>query len=315
MTVLKKLTKLLGFWALALCLQLVPCSGYSDEPGETVSSREVGAAERSEKSLIDKRLAAEKETNDFSFMLTPHRPNYLLPVNYNSTVNTAVYKGTAAENIDLDHVEIKFQISIKYLLLDNLMNPDVDVYIAYSTLSYWQAYNKHNSSPFRDTNHEPEAWVQWNTDRKILGVRCKLMQLGMWHQSNGRVEPISRSWNRVYANIIFEKGPWAFGIKPWYRIPEDEENDNNPDIERYYGHGELRAAYKKKDHTLTFLLRNNARKSNNKGAVELGWSFPLYKNKKLKGYVQYFNGYGQTILDYNHSSNTLGMGLALSDIL
>lgn len=288
--------------------------GYGEEPDDSASiAGRTGAEVESRDSLIDKRLAQEKATNDVAFMLTPHRPNYFLPVTYNSTINTDVYKGTTAEDLDLDNVEIKFQISIKYLLLNNLLNQPVDFYIAYSTLSYWQAYNKYNSSPFRDTNHEPEAWAQWNTDWEILGVRGKLMQFGIWHQSNGRMEPISRSWNRVYANIIFEKGRWGFGIKPWYRIPEDEENDNNPDIERYYGHGELRAAYKQKDHTLTFMLRNNGRTSNNKGAVELGWSFPLYK--KLKGYVQYFNGYGQTILDYNHSSNTFGMGIALSDIL
>jgi phospholipase A1 len=61
------------------------------------------------------------------------------------------------------------------------------------------------------------------------------------------------------------------------------------------------------------MFRNNLRTSGNKGAIELGWSFPLYR--KLKGYVQYFNGYGQSILDYNDAANTIGVGLALTDFL
>jgi phospholipase A1 len=67
------------------------------------------------------------------------------------------------------------------------------------------------------------------------------------------------------------------------------------------------------DHTFSVMLRNNLRESGNKGAVEIARSFPLYK--KLKGYVQYFSGYGQSILDYNDSANSIGVGLALSDIL
>ena len=141
----------------------------------------------------------------------------------------------------------------------------------------------------------------------------RLLQAGIWHQSNGRAEPLSRSWNRLYLNAVFERGDLAFSIKPWYRIPEDEEDDDNPDIERYLGYGELGAAYKWRGNTFSMMFRNNLRTSGNKGAIELGWSFPLYR--KLKGYVQYFNGYGQSILDYNDAANTIGVGLALTDFL
>lgn len=264
-------------------------------------------------SPIDARLEEERETGDAWFVLTPHRPNYLLPVAYNTSPNEAVYREAGAADLDADNAEVKFQLSLKYLLFNDIFKDTGDVYIAYTNLSYWQAYNRDNSSPFRDSNHEPEAWLQFDTDWNFFGIRSRLIQFGAWHQSNGRAEPLSRSWNRLYANFIFDKDNFVFALKPWWRIPEDEEDDNNSDIEKYLGYGEFRAAYKWHDHTFSMMLRNNLRTSGNKGAVELGWSFPLYR--KLKGYVQYFNGYGQSILDYNDYANTIGVGLAFSDIL
>lgn len=264
-------------------------------------------------SPIDARREEEKKTGQDSFVLTPHRANYLLPAAYNSSPNEDSLEGTSFEDAEPDNVEVKFQISVKYQLFDNLFKDNGDLYVAYTNLSYWQAYNNDNSSPFRDTNHEPEAWLQFDTDWELWGFKTRMVQVGAWHQSNGRAEPLSRSWNRLYANFIFERNHLVLGIKPWWRIPEDDDDDDNPDIDKYMGYGELRAAYKWNQHTFTMMFRNNLRSSGNKGAVELGWSFPVYK--KLKGYVQYFNGYGQTILDYNDAANTIGVGFALSDII
>ena len=267
----------------------------------------------SEPSAIDARLAEEEETSQDWFVLTPHRANYILPVAYNDSPNSGVY-GSPITEADIDKTEIKFQISIKYKLFDDIYKNNGDFYIAYTNLSYWQAYNSNYSSPFRDTNHEPEAWLQFDTDYELFGgFNLRLIGVGFLHQSNGRTEPLSRSWNRLFMNFVFEKENFALAVKPWYRIPEDDEDDDNPDIEKYLGYGELRAAYRWNDHTFSLMFRNNLRDSGNKGAVELGWSFPLYR--KLKGYVQYFNGYGQSILDYNDCANTIGAGIALSDIL
>jgi len=84
-------------------------------------------------------------------------------------------------------------------------------------------------------------------------------------------------------------------------------------MEKYYGYGELTILQKIRENTLTMMLRNNLRTSGNKGAVQLDWSFPLHK--KLKGYVQFFNGYGESLVDYNHSNNRIGVGVMLTDWL
>ena len=125
---------------------------------------------------------------------------------------------------------------------DYLLYLKLDIFSGYTVRSYWQTYNKDLSAFFRETNYSPEVWMQIHNDWSFWGIKNKMYGFGFVHQSNGRADPISRSWNRVFATFIFEKGNLAFSIKPWYRIPEDDEDDDNSDITDYMGHGEIAAA-------------------------------------------------------------------------
>jgi phospholipase A1 len=51
------------------------------------------------------------------------------------------------------------------------------------------------------------------------------------------------------------------------------------------------------------------------GAQKLSWSFPILHYPYLKGYVQYFSGYGESLIDYDHYVNRIGIGVALTDWL
>ncbi|HSH29963.1 MAG TPA: phospholipase A, partial [Thiohalobacter sp.] len=191
---------------------------------------------------------------------------------------------------------------------------------AYTNQSYWQAYNRKFSSPFRETNHEPELFLTYLSDYSLLGFEARVLQLGISHQSTGKSNELSRSWNRVYADLVFERGNFALSLKPWYRIPEqskssptDATGDDNPDIEDYMGYGEFRLAYKLDGHSLSLMLRSNLSGSDPRGALELGWSFPL--TRKLKGYAQYFDGYGESLIDYDAHIRRIGIGIALTDWL
>jgi len=267
------------------------------------------AEEPEELSALDKRIQIEQKTRYQSFVITPHKPNYIMPIAYNDKPNNA--SQTTLADAELYKNEVKFQFSMKFPMAEDLFGEKATIYFAYTNLSFWQAYNSDVSSPFRETVHEPEFFISFPANYEYLGFKNRLVQFGVNHQSNGRTGLQSRSWNRIYANFIFERGDFYLSLKPWYRLG-GESVDDNPDIEKYYGHGEIRGVYAKGKHTVSIMLRNNFRNPNY-GAFEFNWSFPM--SRRVKWFVQYFNGYGESLIDYNANVNRIGLGIAFTDWL
>ena len=268
---------------------------------------------------ISKRFLAESQTQWNRHSITAHKQNYILPYTHSDKVNRSAYEAFGGWKEELKHYEAKFQLSIKVPLTSESIFTGADaLYFGVTLQSWWQLYAGDISAPFRETNYQPEVFYLTATNWRPFGGGTGLM-VGIEHQSNGRTQLLSRSWNRVYTSFLFEKDNFAFSLRPWYRIREDAKEDaddtngdDNPDIEKFMGHFELRSAYRWNNHEFSLLGRNNLR-SENKGAVELGWSFPL--SGHLKGYIQYFNGYGESLVDYRHSTERLGIGILLTDLL
>jgi phospholipase A1 len=264
-------------------------------------------------SALSRHWELDDEAKQGAFLFRPHRPNYFLPIKYSSSPNNTPFQGALIQpDLGLDKLETELQLSFKIKGMEGMFGHDnADLWFGYTITSFWQAYNDNISSPFRETNYEPEMILAYRTDYEIAGFRGRFINLGMLHQSNGRSEGLSRSWNRVYAQFGFERDNLALLIRPWYRIPEGANDDDNPDIEDYLGHGDLQVVYRKGRNAYSLLLRNNFKSTDNHGAVKLNWSFPLYG--RLKGYVQYFNGYGESLIDYNHSQQSFGLGVSLTE--
>jgi phospholipase A1 len=265
-------------------------------------------------SAIDQRLADEDAVESNAFGIVPHKPNYLI-ASYNFLdPNVAPFREAYPDsNANLDDAELKFQISFKFPIVRNIFGDNGDLYFAYTNRSFWQVFNDDLSSPFRDYNHEPEAWIAFDNDWEFFGLKNRLFSIGAVHQSNGQAGVLSRSWNRIFANFIFEKENFYFSIKPWIRISESEDEDDNPDITDYMGNFEFQGVYKYRKQNFGLMVRNNLRTSHNRGAFQLDWSFPLHE--QLRGYVQWFYGYGESLLDYNHKVNAVGVGVKLTDWL
>lgn len=266
---------------------------------------------------VEKRRQIDRENILKPFTIMAHRQNFFLFAAHNLAGYSAAEYNLAEgrDDLEIEQTETQFQLSIKTPLAVDLFGSDVDIFAAYTVRSFWQFYDYDRSSPFRETNHEPETWLQMNSDLEMFGWKNVANLLGLSHQSNGKSQNLSRSWNRVYADFIFHKGDFAFSVKPWIRIQEDSDDDDNPDITDYLGHGELGLAYKLGDHTFTLMSRNNLESGFSKGAVKLGWSFPLFEYPFLKGYIHYFFGYGESLIDYDRYVNKVGFGILLTDLL
>jgi len=266
--------------------------------------------ESAEESYLSRIWDLEKKTRRRTFSLTPHRSSYILPFTYNTSPNEGPIREDDPGGRVL-HEEVQFQISFKVKLWEDVLGRDLDLWAAYTQRSFWQLYDFDGSSPFRETDFEPELLLNVRTDYRILGLRGRFVTIGFNHQSNGRGEPLSRSWNRVVADAGFERGNFALVLRGWYRIPETGQDDDNPGIERHIGYGEAELFWFLRGNRLGILWRNNLRTGGNRGAIQLTASFPLLR--RVSGYLLYYNGYGESLLDYNVSSNRFGIGFVLKE--
>ena len=282
------------------------------QSGAKQESIPIPEATKPQPSLMGTRWELDEGTQQGLFSIRPHKQNYLLPARYTTDVNnqpSSPTQGTLPQSLGYINTEVKFQFSLKVKALE--IKDRLDLWIAYTQLSFFQMYSKSISAPFRENNYEPELMSVIHTDYNLFGLRGRFINLGLVHQSNGRADPLSRSWNRVYAQFGFERDGFGLLVRPWYRIREDWTEDNNPDITNFLGYGDLVATYQWHRHMFSLLLRSNVNFWNFHGAAQFDWSFPLYHH--LRGYVQIFTGYGESLIDYNHYQTTIGAGFLLFD--
>lgn len=283
------------------------------EATETAAPEVTAAAVKPDRTPLGQLWDLDEDSPRGIFMLRGHRPSYFLPlwhqVDPNDSPQSPSRDSVALFDRQLDHTEAKFQLSFKSKVWQNMLGTPADLWFGYTQQSHWQLYNKHQSSPFRETDYEPEVMASVPVDWSMLGWRVRLLGGGVVHQSNGQSDSLSRSWNRMYGMVGMERGPLTLTARLWQRLPESNGDDDNPDITDYYGHGDLQALYHWNHHTLGALARFNP--SSGKGALQLDWTFPLAG--RLRGYLQYFNGYGENLIDYNHRNQGIGFGLMLND--
>jgi phospholipase A1/A2 len=291
-------------------------SGTPGERGALLprDARQPGRPARAGVSLLDSRWELAQDSKLGTFGFRAYQPIYLLPWFSTSTPNRAPASPapghSALEPEPLEDEEVKFQFSFKTKVWQGIFGKHGDLWLAYTQSSRWQLYNEELSRPFRETNYEPEALLVFATDLPVGTWRARLLGVGISHQSNGRAEPLSRSWNRVTATVGIERPGWTLSLRPWWRIAEDVADDDNPDIEDHVGRGDLLLVRHVRNHEISLLLRHSLRGGErSRGAVQLDWAFPIHGN--LRAHVQLFRGYGESLIDYNHLSTQIGLGLSL----
>ncbi|HMO45828.1 MAG TPA: phospholipase A [Rubrivivax sp.] len=247
-----------------------------------------------------------------------YAPNYFLVGRWTNDVNTAPYdplanSGLVEPGTKIDSTEAAFQLSFKFRAWTT-DDRRWGAWVAYTQQSQWQLYNDSGnaSRPFRETNYMPELILSYKPGLEWGGMQWNLFNLAFNHQSNGRSDVLSRSWNRMIATFGVESGNLGLQGRLWWRIPESSDSDDNPTIGRYYGWGDLSAIYKWRGQSFSASIRGNP--GTGLGAGQLSWATqPLLG--PLRGYVKVFSGYGETLIDYNWKQTTIGVGVTLNDWL
>ena len=281
----------------------VPESGQSvSTPARTMANSD---------SRIDAAWGFEPDSN--RHLVALHRPNFLQFARYSDRPNSAPFEelfgALGTGDAERQRIEAEFQISFKARLWAT-DDRRLGVWAAYTQQSQWQVFNEDISRPFRETNYEPELIVSYRPDISFGDFHWRLFNFGYNHQSNGRADPISRSWDRLIAEFGFERDDFALLLRPWYVI--DEGGDDNPNITDYYGYGDATAIYNWRGHSFSLMGRGNP--GTGKGAVRLTWTTPPLLGP-LRGYVDAFSGYGESMIDYNWRQNSIGVGVTLNGLL
>jgi outer membrane phospholipase A len=201
----------------------------------------------------------------------------------------------------------RFQLSFKYRLFDERgalarVVPGLDkMHFGFTQTSLWDIGG--SSAPFRDTSYRP-ALFYYEPQLAVSGGGRHLFGLesGIEHESNGRDGERSRSINIAYVRPSwrwFIDDEHYFSIRP--KVYAYLERDDNTDIGQYRGHVDLDLRYGKRD---GWLFSSVLRKGDgDHRSVQLDASYPIRQPffANAGGYLhfQYFNGYGETLLDYN----------------
>jgi phospholipase A1 len=239
-----------------------------------------------------------------------------------------------------DNAQVKFQISMKFRVLrPNLYVLKYNVfpaYFAYTQMSLWNVGQP--SRPFEESNYNPEFFLDYQINAGIIG-RIKLRNIvvsPLEHESNGLAGIQSRSWNRQYILIKFgveskeelaEKNSFLSDkallyVKLWHASGYGDERaylqsiGSSDTFLNYMGHGEIGVSIRNflwggslRDHQLD--IKTPIFRTINKDSYKLEFRQQL-PNMNFAIFLQYWYGYGETLLRFDQFERRSFVGLSFS---
>ena len=202
--------------------------------------------------------------------------------------------------------DVKFQISIAQRLTKSTLPFNTYLFLTYSQKCMWNVFEE--SLPMRDFNFNPGIGLA-----KLLIVKDKLIGKAMLmveHESNGRDGEASRSWNKIsFAANIYIDPQFMIHGKYWIPIIDGE---NNKDILKYCGIYQTGIQVTSKDRRFGMavtVVKGQGWNFNCNVIVEL--NYRLFKKDNQFLFLQYYNGYGENLLDYNQFHSRLRAGIVI----
>ncbi|TRW48409.1 phospholipase A [Aliidiomarina halalkaliphila] len=270
--------------------------------------------------LINMFWELEPEHKRGLYQIRTYQANYILPYHYSTRMNhqpSSPTRGPTEVNNTYRNEEVKIQLSLRTKLLEDFLLPNADLWVAYSQTSLWQAWNHQDSAPFRSTDHNPEIFYVVPVSRRFDPIpgtlRLQMLRFGLAHESNGQREPESRSWN--YWSLSGALEVKGLLVESTYKLRIHEDDDDNPDLVHYRGNLDTRIGGLLGATSFT-LTRVSPNLSMNRGSWQLDFTHPVRRSVPdgLRVHLQIFSGYGETLIDYNHRQNRIGLGFVLLNL-
>lgn len=201
--------------------------------------------------------------------------------------------------------DVKFQLSISQRLTKSKLPFDSYLFIQYTQKAFWDVFRE--SLPMRDLNFNPGIGLGHLIIRhnKYIGKAYLMLE----HESNGRDSIDSRSWNKITLSCaLVLNDNWETQFKTWIPIIDGE---NNKDILKYNGIFQFAVNYRTCNKRLQIGALITQRKDWFSFNTQLELSYKFNKRENQFFFIQYYNGYGENLLEYNQYKNMLRVGFVI----
>lgn len=201
--------------------------------------------------------------------------------------------------------DVKFQLSIAQRLTKSKLPFDTYLFVQYTQKAFWNVFQK--SLPMRDLNFNPGIGLGHLIihRNKYIGKGYVMLE----HESNGKDSTASRSWNRVtFAAAILLNKNWEAQLKTWIPIVDGK---NNKDLLKYTGIFQMAANYRTDNKLFNCALILTKRKSRFSFNTQVELSYKFNNNENQYFFLQYYNGFGENLLDYNRFHSMLRIGFVI----
>ena len=202
--------------------------------------------------------------------------------------------------------DVKFQISFQQRLTKSVLPGHTYLYLFYSQKAIWHVFR--NSLPFHDLNFNPGVGIS-----KYIIMKNRLLgkvTLMAEHESNGRDGIASRSWNKISVAGEAYISPFLMAhAKYWIPIVDGKYNR---DILKYMGIYQAGFQAKSLDDKWVLdmtLVKRQVWNLNFNTIVQLGYRINHNSNQFIM--LQYYNGYGECMMDYKQYHSRLRIGLLI----
>lgn len=242
----------------------------------------------------DNQLKADSIIKDFddSPAFEIYKDNYVI-------IGTNISQEPTKDNSDA-----KFQISFRQRLTNSVLPFRTYLFISYTQVAFWDVF--HESFPFRDINFNPTIGVgrPLVRDNRYLGE----LSFQLEHESNGKDGDLSRSWNKVSVSGLFKlTSHWTYFAKAWIPIVDGKNNRN---ITHYKGLGMSAINYNKSDKYNISLIATKRAGGHFSSNIALHFAYK-FRNENQYLFLEFYNGYGESLLDYNKFTRRLRLGFVI----
>lgn len=208
------------------------------------------------------------------------------------------------------NTNIKFQISVSQRLTKSTLPWNTYLYLFYTQKCFWNVCEE--SFPMSDLNFNPGIGVA-----KPLFVKDRFIgkiMMVIEHESNGRDGDESRSWNRITfgSNIMIDPNFMVYG-KVWIPIVDGENNRDILDYCGIYQIGTSLMSPNRKFGASVNLVKRRGWNLNYNTIIEFSYRFNNNQNQYL--FMQYYNGYGEGLLEYKQFHSELRVGIVIKPTL